>query len=193
LTPKTHTPGTKRPNAEMAELLAHEGIHAADLIEPGDLGRYATEFRAYWIMGVGAGKSTAPDPKMTGKGPKSPRAREIFEHLYNHPLYSAFTRPNYDANIAGFRERVDNMLVPDGINLALSGKLQALRTEIENYTGLPGAFPPKRAAILARYAACTPNDKLEIRGNRAWRDLVESKFTVAPERVQIKTDLKIPQ
>jgi len=72
--------------------------------------------------------------------------------------------------------------------------LQALRTEIESYVGTtPIAFAAKRAQVLARYAACTPNDKLEITRNRAWRDLVESKFTVHADMVQIKTDLAIPR
>jgi hypothetical protein len=193
LTPQINAPAVKRSNAELANLLAHEGIHSADLTEPGDFGRYATEFRAYWIGGRGAGMSTAFDATMTGKGPKTPRARTIFEFLYNHPLYSEFTRPNYDANVNQFRERVDNMLVPDGINLALSGNLQALRTEVESYTGAAGTFAAKRAAIATRYAACNADDRVEITGNRTWRDLVERKFTVAAEMVQIKTDLAIPR
>ncbi len=190
LTPRVNAPGNKRPNSQMASLLAHEGIHALDRVEPGDFGRYATEFRAYWVGGLGRGLSTAPDPTMSGRGPKSPRAREIFEFIYNHPLYSSFTRDNYDRNINHFRERVNNMLVPDGINLVLSTKLQALRSEIESYSG-PATFFTKRVAILTRYAACSPDEKLEVRNNRAWRDLVEQIFTLTAHRVIIKIDLKI--
>jgi len=178
----------------MAGLLAHEGIHAADRIEAGPIGRYSTEFRAYWVMGVGSTLSTAPVPTMTGRGPKSERARAIFEHLYNSPLYSSFVRPNYDDNIDHFRERVDNMLVPDGINLALSGRLQALRVEIESYTiTVPSSFTTKKTAIMARYTACNADDKIEITGNRAWRDLVENIFTLPTERDTIKDDLHIPR
>jgi len=191
LTPVSQNPGNKRGMASMTGLLAHEGIHAADRPEPGAWGRYTTEFRAYWIMGVGAGQSTAPDPTMSGMGPKSQRARTIFEMLYNHPLYSSFTATNYDNNTDHFRERVDNYHAPDGINLALSGNLQQLRSEIESYTG--SWFPIKRAMVAGKYAACTADEKREISNNRMWRDLVEEKFTIRAEAVSIKTILGIPQ
>lgn len=173
LTPNTHLPA-KRTHAEMAELLTHEGIHALDRIPPGNWGSYIAEFRAYWVMGLGAGLSTAPDPKMSNIGPKSPRARAIFEHLYGSPTYP-FVRTDYDANMAGFRAKVDAYLYPDGINLALSTQLADLRKEIESYTGW--GFSAKKAAISARFAACSAADRAQITNNREWRDLVEEKFT----------------
>jgi len=202
LTPNTHAVANKRGNAEMAELLTHEGIHAADRVLPGDFDRYATEFRAYWIMGMGAGASEAPDPAMSNLGPKSPRANAIFRHLYGSATYP-FVQPAYDGNVDHFRERVDNLLHPDGINLTLSRTLQDLRAELEGYVSSAAAYPAKKAAVTAKYALCTPDDRREISGNRAWRDLVEQKFTtglivvMAPvprsERNEIKDILAIPQ
>lgn len=194
--------GGHRTLAELGELLAHEGTHAADRPSgvPGDWDRYATEFRAYWIEGIGAGQSTAFDPTMSGLGPKAPRARAIFEFLYGSATYP-FVKPAYDGNVAGFRERVDNYLFPDGINLTLSGTLTALRKEIETGTPvLPAAFAAKKAAVLAKFAGCTPSDRTEISNNRDWRDLVEQKFpgvtaAVPPARQQdeIKDALGIPR
>ena len=182
--------GGHRTLDALADFLAHEGIHAADLIPPGTWNRYATEFRAYWIMGTGAGLSTAFDATMTGLGPKSPRARRIFDHLYGNSTYP-FVKPAYDANDGGFREQADNYLFPDGINLTLSAQLTDLRTEIEGFTG--AGFAAKKAAILAKYTACSPADASEIANNRTWRDLVESKFAVAAQRNQVKDALKIPR
>jgi hypothetical protein len=198
LTPNTHNPGTKRGHAEMTGLLTHEGIHAADRAPGGHWGDYLREFRAYWVMGVGSGLSTAPDPSMSNLGPKSPRARAIFNHLYGNPTYP-FVKTDYDPNVAGFREKVDNYLYPDAINLALSITLSALRKEIESYTGTGYAI--KKALVTAKFAACTPDDKEQIKRNREWRDLVETKFTgtvsiswrkTEPEKDQIKTLLGIP-
>ncbi len=166
--------GHQRSFDEMAEFLAHEGIHAADRTEGGEWGRYTTEFRAYWVMGVGSGESTAFDPAMSGIGPKTPRARAIFNHLYGSSTYP-FVKPAYDANTAGFREQVDNYLYPDGINLTLSGNLTALRTEIESYSG--SGYSAKKAAVRVRFGACSAADRTEITSNRMWRDLVEEKFT----------------
>jgi hypothetical protein len=194
--------GVQRSLDDLAEFLAHEGVHAADRTEPDTWGRYTTEFRAYWVMGVGEGQSTAPDPSMSGIGPKAPRARAIFDHLYGSSTYP-FVQPAYDANTNGFRTRVDNYLYPDGINLVLSMNLAALRTEIESYAG-SATYPAKKTAVTAKFAACTADDKKEIANNRMWRDLVEEKFKgvvnmggtpprIESEADQIKTILGIPR
>jgi len=192
--------GSRRSFDEMGEFLAHEGIHAADRTEPGTFGRYSTEFRAYWIMGTGAGLSTAFDASLDGVGPRSPRARAIFHHLYGSSTYP-FVKPNYDANVHGFREQVDNLLYPDGINLTLSAHLTELRSEIESYSG--SGYAAKKTAVATKYAACAPDDRVEITNNRMWRNLVEEKFTgivvvpgspptVEREAAQIKAMLGIP-
>jgi Domain of unknown function (DUF4157) len=193
LTPNTHNPGLKRTHAEMAGMLAHEGIHALDRRPPGDWGSYVTEFRAYWVMGMGAAEPTAPDPTMSNRGPKSPRARRIFEHLYGSPAYP-FVQRAYDSD-PGFRDRVDNYLYPDGINLTLSVALADLRKEIESYTGVN--YPAKRATVAAKYAALSAADKNEITRNREWRDLVEDKFIgtirvswIPPETKKEQDDIK---
>jgi len=143
-------------------------------------------------MGVGAGLSEAFDATMSGLGPKTQRARAIFNHLYGSSTYS-FVKPDYDGNVSQFRERVDNYLFPDGINLTLSAKLTELRAEIESFTGAPGTFPAKKTAIVAKFAACAPADAAQIKSNREWRILIEQKFPVSVQRDQIKDVLHIPR
>lgn len=186
--------GPHRSLDELADFLAHEGIHAADRDANGGTSwdRYTTEFRAYWVMGVGAGMSEAFDPSMSGLGPKSERSRAIFNHLYGSSTYE-FVKPDYDGNVSGFRAQVDNYLFPDGINLTLSAKLTDLRTEIEGFTGAPGTFAAKKTAILAKFAACPPADAAQIKNNREWRILVEQKFPVLAQCNQIKDALSIPR
>jgi hypothetical protein len=70
------------------------------------------------------------DPTLTPPGPKSPRARAIFDHLYGSVTYPAI-KAAYDNNTDGFRDEVDNTLVPDGINVILSGPLAELRRIID--------------------------------------------------------------
>jgi hypothetical protein len=141
-------------------------------------------------MGVGAEQSTAFDPAMSGVGPRSPRARKIFNHMYGSPLYH-FVKPAYDSNERGFRERADNYVFPDGVNLTLSAQLTALREEIERFDGT--GFAARRAAISTKYAACGADDVGEVMRNRAWRDLVEAKFPAPAQRNQVKDALKIPR
>ena len=197
LTPDPTHPLVKRGNAELAGLLSHEGIHAADLPAVTFWERYATEFRAYWIGGLGAALSTDVDQTMDAKGPKSPRARSIFDHLYNSGTYT-FVKPNYDTNANHFRELADALVSPDGINLSLSQGLRDLRAAVEN---VAPPYATRKVDVTAKFGLLTPSDRDQVRTNRAWRDLVESKFIgLVPAAVpavgqaqEIKTILGIPQ
>jgi hypothetical protein len=110
----------------------------------------------------------------------------------------------YDENDAGFREKVDNLLWPDGVNLVVSKELDDLRKEIVSYIPAPGFYPAKRTAVEAKFLACSPSDQLEVQRNRDWRDLVEHKFTgtitlpgapttIQPESDDMKSLLGIPK
>lgn len=186
--------GGRRSVADLAEFLAHEGIHAADRASGLDAtwDSYATEFRAYWIMGVGSTESTAFDPTMSGIGPKARRARAVFGQVYGSPTYPTF-KPAYDGNVNRFRERADSYLFPDGINLALSPQLADLRVTIEAYVSGVTVYATTKTAVTTKYAACIAGDQAEIHNNRMWRDLVEAKFLVAAEQLEIKTLLGIPR
>jgi hypothetical protein len=133
---------------------------------------------------------------MAPPGPKSPRARTIFDLLYGSSTYP-FVQNDYD-NDSAFRQAVDNYLIPDGINLIVSKRLEELRALIEAWGG--AGFPAFRASVQA-YMGVGPapasgafdaSEKAEIHRNRAWRDLVERKVTVPAEQHTIKTDLNIP-
>lgn len=190
---------------EMAMFAAHEAIHSVDDPPPGWMAgtpdafyRYRMEFRAYWVDGRYSALSTDRDDSLSF-GPKSPRANAIFQHIYSSYDY---TKTGYDGDAGGFREKVDNYLYPDGINLIASAHLAALKTAVRNSAG---TFAVRHARVSAALAACNATDRAEITGNRAWRDDVEANFTTAPEPVpgaapprnepardQIKRLLKIP-
>jgi len=205
--------GTHRSVDSIIMLTVHEAVHAMD-IRPGagtDLERYKTEFRAYWMDGrFGPPRSAicpvppvdckdaTLDPSLTPPGPKSPRARAIFDNLYGSVTYP-FVKPAYDNNTSGFREAVDNYIIPDGINLIVSIRLEALRAlinagvtpnfasfrvKVQQFMGIVGPSPTVGVLTL--------DERNEIINSRAWRDLINAKISNAAHRNQIKTDLGIP-
>ena len=198
-TPDPQNPGAKRGIPELANLLVHEGIHAADQKQTNTWERYQKEFRAYWVQGVGGGLSSeykADIPETIG--PRSPRANHLFQRLYYSATYD-WVKPAYDGNVAGFRDRADAYLWPDMVNPLLAGHLADLRSEIESYTG--AAYPAKKVAVATKFAVCDAAEKEAVAGNRVWRDLVETKFTGSvvtglmsreKESDQIKRILGIP-
>ncbi len=199
----------KRSDNELITLIVHEGVHAMDLPHSGTpIESYRTEFRAYWMDGRygppdravctpadGPGcKDATFDPTMTPPGPKSPRARAIFDTLYGSVTYPTI-KPAYDNNANGFRDEVDNTLAPDGINLILSGSLAELRriietsfslllrTRVQSFMGI-GAPPAAPGAVL------NAREREQVSGNRAWRDLVVNNVS-GTLRGQILADLGI--
>jgi len=194
----------KRADNEVILFFVHEAVHAFDIepTEGGDLKSYKTEFRAYWMDGRygppnSGGPDTQFDPNLPPPGPKSPRARKIFEHLYEGTSYAHIKRA-YDSNAGGFREVVDSYHIPDGINLIGSTRLDSLRALIEGWGGV--GFPAFRTSVQGFVGvgaapaggALLPDERNEIVRNRSWRDLVERKVTVAAEQSLIKADLSIP-
>lgn len=193
-------------------LVVHEAVHAMD-VRPNaatDLERYKTEFRAYWMDGrfgppFSGGcpsppdgcLSTAYDPNMPPPGPKSPRARAIFDLLYGDVTYG-FVQTDYDENLGGFREAVDRYLVPDGINLIASIRLEDLRALIAG--GVGANYAAFKASVEAYMGigppppngALTPLEKDEIVHNQAWRNLVEASITNITQQNDIKSVLGIP-
>lgn len=199
----------KRSDDEIIMLTIHEAVHAMDVPHSGTpIEQYRTEFRAYWMDGRYGPpdraictpadgpecRNATYDPTLTPPGPKSPRARAIFATLYGSVTYPDI-KPAYDNNTDGFRDEVDNTLVPDGINLILSGPLAELRRIIEtsnrfflrfrvqSFMGI-GVPPAAPGAVLS--AA----ERRQVSGNRAWRDLVERNVT-GTLRGQIMADLGI--
>jgi hypothetical protein len=133
---------------------------------------------------------------MPAPGPKSPRARAIFQHLYDDYDY---VQPAYDNNTDGFRDEVDQYVIPDGLNLIVSVRLEALRKLVAGFDG--SNFPDFRAKVQAFTGIGPPppegeftiDDRAAIASSRAWRDLVNAKVPGAAHRAAIKTDLGIPQ
>lgn len=174
-------------------------VHLVD-IRPSsgtNIERYKTEFRAYWMDGRRDHLSTEFDPDMNNFGPKSEKARAIFEHLYYSSTYS-FVKQDYDDNTNGFRDQVNAFIMPEGINLIVSQKLEDIRSAIAGFGAVYG--PAERTTINDLYngnvgagiATATADDIREISGNRSWRDLVESKGFSSSDLTDIKNDLSIP-
>ena len=221
-TPDLRNPERKRSDDGMIEMLVHEAVHALD-VRPGDdapLERYKTEFRAYWMdahLGPPLEGSCPEDQKakqctdlggsclgtsycaeLPPPGPKTPRSRSIFNHLYGSPTYD-FVKTNYDKNVDGFRRAVDQYVIPDGIDLIVSIRLDDLRILIDRWNGR--GFPDFRVRVRAYvrpegdappHGRLSEEEKVQVRGNRAWRNLVERKVEYAAQRQIIKHDLGIP-
>jgi hypothetical protein len=211
---RTPDPSTNVKDAvgETILLAIHEAVHALDeIVGPAsDIEQYRTEFRAYWTDGRHGPPDQAIvpgqpeldarfDPSLPPPGPKSPRARKIFsDELYGSVTYP-WVKPNYDRNINQVREQVDAYLVPDGINLILSRRLEALRLLIN--AGVTPNFATFRGRVQAFFGAgvapapavgvLDAGERDYIRGSRAWRDLVDAKVGPA-NRAMIKTDMGIP-
>jgi hypothetical protein len=221
-TPDLRNPERKRSDDGMIQMLVHEAVHALD-VRPGEnapLERYKTEFRAYWMDGhlgpplegscpegerprkcterTGACLDTSYCAELPAPGPKTPRSRAIFDHLYGSPTYD-FVKSNYDKNSRGFRRAVDQYVIPDGIDLIASIRLDDLRILIDRWNGLSFATLRSRVRAFVHpegeippHGRLTEEEKGQVRGNRAWRNLVERKLKVAAARRQLKRDLGIP-
>jgi hypothetical protein len=193
--------GAKRGDAELVPLAVHEATHALDVHVAPDTAmeqEYKTEFRAYWNDGRFNAYPTKFDPSMPAPGPRSGRSRKIFEQMYGSATYPR-VKPAYDGDPA-FRRMVDNLLFPDGINIILSPRLDALQALIS--AGVVPNFATFRDKVRA-FVGKGPNpapavgklnavEQAAVRNSRAWRDLVESKVPVPAEATTIKTDLSIP-
>lgn len=195
LTPSLAHPDRQRHKTNMDGLIGtivHEAVHALDKRPRAGtyIERYKTEFRAYWLDGSFDKYSTKyiPNPKWGNLGPKTARANAIFRHLYGSPTYPWMKR-EYDANRT-FREQVNAFMVPDGINLLVSVRLENLRAAIEGFSG--SGFGAHLTAIRTLYGQTDSLDKREVKGNRYWRALVERKYS-GTEVTTIKTILGIPQ
>lgn len=211
-------PSRKRPDNALIRICVHEAVHAYDVREDSNtpLERYKTEFRAYWMDGRygpplegSCPEGEAPErctdlrrrcldtnycAELPAPGPKTPRSRRIFNHLYGSTTYR-FVKENYDENVDGFRQAVDQYVIPDGINLIASVWLEQLRGVIDLWNG--SNFEAFRERVLY-WTAPAPRGRLndmeraQVRGGRAWRDLVERKVRDSDQQRQIKQDMGIP-
>jgi hypothetical protein len=208
----------RRDDSELQIYAVHEASHAMDRnVGAGPFESYKTEFRAYWMDGrfgdpavATSGEPAEFDANLTDGsggavtiGPKSARANAIFRLQYNDPILYSYCRPNYDQNTNHFREQVDSYLVPDGINLNLSERVEALRalfaagvsigtgfavfrTQVQGFFGIAPAPAPSGGALSAP-------DIAYIRGSRAWRDTVNGlSGASSTQKAQLMTDMGIP-
>jgi hypothetical protein len=132
---------------------------------------------------------------MPPPGPKSPRARAIFEHLYGS--YD-FVREAYDKNTSGFREMADNYTHPEGLNLNFSPGLDALQNKIRGYA--PGTFAALHTSVKGFFGVgpapptgvLTAVEQTEIQRERSWGLLLNRVVTNAAHRTALAGTLKLP-
>lgn len=183
-----------RPTTEsILNNIVHESVHALDNYRPlqkvsAPLEDYKSEFRAYWHDGSFDKYSTAFDPSMDSRGPKSQKARAIFENVYYGAAYQHI-RKEYD-EVKAFRNTVNSILVPDGINLVVSPHLEELRKVIQQIGSDKPELGAAKEQVAKLYQKCTPEEIQQISGNRAWRDIVEELPEVYQE--VLKQVLNIP-
>lgn len=182
----------RRSEAALIRVIVHTAVPRMNPYGSSTLERYMAEFRALW-MDEDFNEDTAFDPGRT-QGPKSQRAGEIFDYLYG---YNSKIRDAYNNDIK-FRMAVDDYAVPDGVNLIVSPRLGQLLELIESFSGRD--FESFSASVQG-YMGKGPSpldgvlsdaERNEVKGNRAWRNLVERKIRNPRQRQQIKLILQIP-
>jgi hypothetical protein len=199
----------------MRRLAVHEAIHKFDFMfhASSPIESYRTEFRAYWTDGRFGppDQATVPghpeqsanfdpdDPNLHPPGPQSRRANAIFHLLYDDPVGYPYVRNNYDNNVNHFREQVDAYLVPDGINLILSRRLELLRQVVD---GPIASFATYRDNILAFFGTgplpapaagvLTADERDYVRSSRQWRDRFFVYITNAANRTALLNAMGIP-
>jgi hypothetical protein len=210
------TLGVPRRGDDAVQTVAiHEASHAMDRnVGSSPFESYKTEFRAYWMDGrfgdpavATSGSPAVFDANLTDAsggavtiGPKSARANAIFRLQYDDPILYPYCKPNYDQNTNGFREQVDSYLTPDGINLNLSERVEALRvlfaggvsagfsafrTQVQGFFSIAPAPAPSGGALSA-------DDINYVRGSRAWRDTVNGLAgATSTQKAQLMTDMGI--
>jgi hypothetical protein len=119
--------------------------------------------------------------------------------LYDDPVGYPYVRNNYDNNINHFREQVDAYLVPDGINLILSRRLELLRQVVD---GSIVNFATYRDNILAFFGqgplpapaagVLTAAERDYVRSSRQWRDRFFVYISNAANRTALLTAMGIP-
>lgn len=199
--------GAKASDASMQIVGIHEAVHEMDRGTGGSSWElYKSEFRAYWMDGrfgdplvASSGDPAEFDPTIPAPGPKSARANQIFRLQYDDPILYSYCKPDYDANTAGFREQVDSYLTPDGINLNLSGPIEALRVHVNG--GLGAGFAGFRTVVQSFFGVGAPppggvlsaDDRNYVAGSRAWRDLIDHLGGASSaQRATLKADMGIP-
>jgi hypothetical protein len=174
----------------MIETAIHEAMHMMYVNEHNGnvIDRYKDEFNAQWMDGWADHESTAFDPNLDPPGPKSPRARAIFDTLYKDP--GSWMEKAYNADEEGFRSFADNYLYPDGINLIASVKLDELQKFIREWDG--NNFAGFHGQVTRMVYALDTQEMDQLGNNQAWRTLIEDKVTNPSDLTVIKALMGIP-
>ena len=201
--------GTKRTDAEMVENAIHEGTHAVDewdverprrTTSPSSapIGTRAASARPTFRSRRRARASSRRtiDLTMPPPGPKSPRAREIFNHVFN----------SYPAPARGVRQEPGR--VPrDGGQLHASRRAQpptsrpaSTRCTCKIRTYAPGTFPALHTTVKGFFGigvapptgVLSADEQAEIQRERSWGLLIGRVVTNPAHRTALAATLKLP-
>lgn len=174
---------TALPPAGERDLRAFCIARATDVAEgTGDLqARYREQFISRWAASAYQGFSTEFDPNLSSHGPRNPRARQIFDDLYND-VSDPSIRDGYQHDTPhGFRQFCDTFEGPDGTNLIASPRIQALRAAFNG--SAIGAAAVTNTAYQALVTTVTPlaaaldsSDRFLVSVSHQWRDVIERKL-----------------
>ena len=154
----------------------------------GPLVDYRNQFNAKWDVPPHAGKSTGFGEALDSKGPRSARARSVFNELYAEPAI----KTGYDTDTpAGYRDQCNRYVAPTGTNPDASPRLQALRTALEPPALTPVPATTGDAAYVALVSLVQPlaaslesADHQAIEENQQeWRAVYGAKLGGAPQAV----------
>src|SRR6185436_7504838 len=126
-------------------------LSAAQNGAPSLFERYRAQFNAEWHVSNLANVPTHFEPSLDSKGPRTFKARMIFERIYE---VDDAIRNAYDTNRAGIRERIDTYSAPESFNPLDSPRLQKLR-EVFFHASAPlsnAAFARFRPVLVAAAA-----------------------------------------
>ncbi len=153
-------------------------VRARKLKQRDALWNYKTEFRAYWADGRFDSKPDAYDPFLTGKGPKTPRSRAIFELLYGNKLLYGYVKKAYDSDTA-FKAAVNAFVAPEGKTVQHPARLTLLHLFIQSLK--PGRHEPARWTMIKplfqlHRAMLQPGDGAYMKAQKDWQDLLKRQF-----------------
>ena len=138
---------------------------------------YRIRFDARWDSSRFSALKTEFDSHLDSKGPRSPRARAIFNELYNT---ETSVKVMYDSNGGGVREFCDLYAGPEAANIIASPRLQDVRAMLAGpqivaaNTGDP-VYTAFVATVVPKAQALDANDRQEIQRSRQWRTAIEAK------------------
>lgn len=178
-----------RGSAYFYRVLKHETQHAADLHDNTDLGRYKSEFRAYWL-GSGEFNSVSATAQVHHLGwTWNARQWAIFDDMYNDTTYgyvkTAWDAENgeHDRTKRAFQNDVVNFKRPESVNPENSIRVDDFQQAVQaashaDCTADSAAHPnAKVTAVRTALAALDANDRADVKASTDFDAMLTAHLT----------------